>query len=57
MTEKPFVHNKAGNVKTSFIYHDDVANLFKLLNQRNQLSGEAKFIYDFKKEKKILKKF
>ena len=34
MTEKPFVHDKAfGNVKTSFIYHDDVAKiLFKLIN-------------------------
>ena len=29
MTEKPFVHDKAfGNVKTSFIYHDDVAKFY-----------------------------
>tara|TARA_B100000035_G_scaffold308534_1_gene313352 strand:- start:425 stop:1141 length:717 start_codon:yes stop_codon:yes gene_type:complete len=61
MTEKPFVHNKAfANVKTSFIYHDEVAKiLFKLLNQKGvlNLGGEAKYIYDFvKKDKKNIKK-
>src|SRR6056300_637615 len=61
MTEKPFVHDKAFvNVKTSFMYHDEVAKiLFKLLNQRGilNLGGDAKYIYDFvKKEKKNIKK-
>jgi len=61
MTEKPFVHNKAfANVKTSFMYHDEVAEiLFKLLSQKGvlNLGGEAKYIYDFaKKYKKNIKK-
>ena len=61
MTEKPFVHNKAfANVKTSFMYHDEVAKvLFKLLRQKGvlNLGGEAKYIYDFvKKDKKNIKK-
>ena len=61
MTEKPFVHDKAFvNVKTSFMYHDDVAKiLFKLLNEKGvlNLGGEAKYIYDFaKKDKKNIKK-
>ena len=61
MTEKPFVHNKAfANVKTSFMYHDEVAKvLFKLLSQKGvlNLAGEAKYIYDFvKKDKKNIKK-
>ena len=36
MTEKPFVHDKAfANVKTSFMYHDDVSKiLFQLLNKK-----------------------
>lgn len=61
MTEKPFVHDKAfANVKTSFMYHEDVAKiLFKLLNQKGilNLGGEANYIYDFvKKDKDHLKK-
>ena len=61
MTEKPFIHDKAfANVKTSFMYHDEVAKiLFKLLNVRGilNLGGEAKYIYDFvKKDKKDIKK-
>ena len=61
MTEKPFVHDKAfANVKTSFMYHEDVAKiLFKLLNQKGiiNLGGEANYIYDFvKKDKDNLKK-
>ena len=61
MTEKPFVHDKAfANVKTSFMYHDEVAKiLFKLLNEKGilNLGGEAKYIYDFvKKDKKEIKK-
>lgn len=61
MTEKPFIHDKAfANVKTSFMYHDDVAKiLFKLLNVKGilNLGGKAKYIYDFvKKDKKEIKK-
>lgn len=61
MTEKPFVHDKAfANVKTSFMFHDDVAKvLFKVINHKGvlNLGGEAKYIYDFaKKDKKNLKK-
>lgn len=54
MTEKPFVHKKAfANVKTSFIYHDEVAKiLFKLLNKRGiiNVGGKNKTIFDFAKE-------
>jgi dTDP-4-dehydrorhamnose reductase len=61
MTEKPFVHKGAfANVKTSFMYHEDVAKiLFKLLSQKGilNLGGEANYIYDFvKKDKDYLKK-
>ena len=66
MTEKPFIHREAfTNVKTSFIYQDDVAEfLSKLLKERGiiNLGGRTKFIYDFAKKsnkyvrKKILKK-
>ena len=54
MTEKPFVHKKAfANVKTSFIYHDEVAKiLFKLLNKRGiiNVGGKKKTNIDFAKE-------
>ena len=61
MTEKPFVHKKAfANVKTSFTYHEDVANiLFKLLNKKGviNLGGKSQYIYNFaKKENKEIKK-
>ena len=61
MTEKPFVHNKAfANVKTSFMYHEDVSKiLFRLLNKKGilNLGGKSKFIFDFaKKDKKNIKK-
>lgn len=61
MTERPFVHKKAfGNVKSNFIYHDEVANiLLKLLNKKGilNLGGKSQFIYDFaKKENKKIKK-
>ncbi len=53
MTEKPFVHKKAFvNVKTSFIYHDDVAQiLFKLLNKKGviNIGGKEQSIYNFAK--------
>tara|TARA_Y100000389_G_scaffold140862_1_gene138737 strand:+ start:626 stop:1345 length:720 start_codon:yes stop_codon:yes gene_type:complete len=51
MTEKPFVHKKAfTNVKTNFIYHEDVIPiLFKLINQRGiiNLGGKAQSVYNF----------
>jgi len=61
MTEKPFVHDKAfANVKTSFMYHEDVSKiLFRLLNKKGilNLGGKTKFIFDFaKKDKKNIKK-
>jgi dTDP-4-dehydrorhamnose reductase len=62
MTEKPFVHDKAfANVKTSFMYHDDVSKiLFRLLNKKGiiNLGGKSQFIFDFaKKDKKNIKKY
>ena len=61
MTEKPFVHNKAfANVKTSFMFHDDVAKvLFKIINKKGiiNLGGKSQFIYNFaKKSNKNIKK-
>ena len=61
MTEKPFVHEKAfGNVKTSFMYHEDAVKiLFKLINKKGiiNLGGKPKFVFDFvKKDKKNIKK-
>ena len=62
MTERPFIHKKAfANVKTSFLYHDEVAKiLFKLINKRGVINvgGSTKYIYDFvkKENKKIIKK-
>ena len=61
MTEKPFIHKKAfANVKTSFIYQEEVAKiLFKLINKKGviNIGGSSRFIYDFvKKENKNIKK-
>ena len=61
MTEKPFVHDKAfGNVKTSFMYHEDAVKIFfKLINKKGiiNLGGRSQFIFDFaKKENKNIKK-
>ncbi len=61
MTEKPFIHKKAfANVKTSFLYQDEVAKiLFKLLNKKGiiNVGGKAQNIYNFaKKENKNVKK-
>ena len=66
MTEKPFVHKKAfTNVKTNFIYHDEVANLIlKLLKNRGiiNVGGKIQSIYNFAKrenykiKKSLLKK-
>lgn len=62
MTERPFVHKKAfSNVKTSFLYQEDVAKiLFKLLNKKGviNIGGKSKLIYDFvKKENPKVKKY
>ena len=65
MTERPFIHKEAFyNVKTSFIYHDEVAKiLLKLINVRGILNmgGPTKSVYNFAKAdnpyiKKILLK-
>jgi len=61
MTEKPFVHKKAfANVKTSFMYHEDVAKiLFKLLDKKGiiNIGGKIQTIYNFAKiDNKNIKK-
>ena len=54
MTEKPFLHKEAfANVKTSFIFHEDVAKiLFKLINKKGiiNIGGNAEFVYNFAKK-------
>ena len=63
MTEKPFLHKEAFvNVKSSFIYHQDVARiLLKLLNKKGiiNVGGKSQYIYDFAKKsnKKVKKAF
>lgn len=63
MTEKPFIHKEAyANVKTNFIYHDDVAKLLiKLINRNGvfNVGGKSQTIYDFVKKdnRKIIKKY
>jgi dTDP-4-dehydrorhamnose reductase len=51
MTEKPFVHKKAfGDVKTNFIFHEDVVPILKkLLNKKGiiNVGGLTKTIYNF----------
>jgi dTDP-4-dehydrorhamnose reductase len=61
MTEKPFIHKKAyANVKTNFIYHDDLANIMiKLMDKKGviNIGGPRQTIYNFaKKDNKVLKK-
>lgn len=62
MTEKPFVHKVAfSNVKTSFMYQEDVAKkLFKLINKTGiiNIGGPSMTVYDFAKKsnKHIIKK-
>mgnify|MGYP001436284204 CR=1 FL=1 len=62
MTEKPFLHKEAfSNVKTNFIYHEDVAKiLIKLIKKKGiiNLGGPTLTIYNFAKKlnKKIKKK-
>ena len=61
MTERPFLHKKAFiNVKSSFMYHDEVAKiLFKLLDKKGiiNIGGKPQYIYNFaKKDNKNIKK-
>jgi len=61
MTEKPFLHKEAfANVKTSFMYHEEVAKiLFKLLDKKGiiNVGGKSQYIYDFaKKDNKNVRK-
>jgi dTDP-4-dehydrorhamnose reductase len=54
MTETPFVHKSAfANVKSNFIYHEDVAKiLFKLINKKGiiNVGGKKQTIYNFAKK-------
>jgi dTDP-4-dehydrorhamnose reductase len=54
MTENPFVHKSAfANVKSNFIFHEDVANiLFKLINKKGiiNIGGRTQTIYNFAKK-------
>ena len=51
MTEKPFIHKRAySNVKTNFIYHDELALiLIKLINKKGifNIGGKSQTIYNF----------
>ena len=53
MTERPFIHKEAFcDVKSSFIYHDEVAKiLLKLINVKGILNigGPTKSVYNFAK--------
>ena len=54
MTEKPFVHENAyANVKSNFIYQDDLAKKFlKVINKKGiyNMGGKSQTIYKFAKE-------
>ena len=54
MTQKPFVHKKAySNVKSNFIYHEDLAKIFlKLVNKKGiyNIGGKSQSIYNFAKK-------
>jgi len=61
MTEKPFIHKYAySNVKTNFIYHQDLAKKFlKLINKKGvyNIGGKTKTVFNFvKKQNKNIKK-
>lgn len=61
MTEKPFVHKYAfTNMKTNFIYQDDLVNIFlKLINKKGiiNLGGPILSVYNFvKKSNPTIKK-
>ena len=53
MTEKPFIHRSAfANVKSNFIYHQDVAKILpKLINKTGiiNVGGKKQTIYNFAK--------
>ena len=57
MTEKPFIHKKAyANVKSNFIYQEDLANLFlKVINKKGiiNIGGRAKTIFNFARRDNI----
>jgi len=63
MTEKPFLHNSAfANVKSNFIYHDDLAKIFlKILTKKGiyNIGGKTQTIYSFanKFKQNVKKKF
>ena len=54
MTEKPFIHKRAySNVKSNFIFHDELAKLFiKLINKNGvfNLGGKTQTIFNFAKK-------
>jgi dTDP-4-dehydrorhamnose reductase len=54
MAERPFIHKSAfANVKSNFIFHEDVAKiLFKLINKRGiiNVGGKIQTIYNFAKK-------
>ena len=61
MSEKPFTHESAfSDIKTNFLYHDEVVNLLpKLLNKNGiiNVGGKLQSIYNFAKQtKKNIKK-
>ena len=63
MTEYPFLHKKAyANVKTNFIYHEDLAKIFiRVINKKGviNLGGPTQSVYNFVKNqnKKVKKKY
>ena len=58
MTQKPFVHDKAfANVKTSFIFHEDVVKiLFQLLNKKGVINLGVNQIISIILPKKVILK-
>ena len=54
MTEKPFVHKSAySNVKSNFIFHDELARVFvKLINKNGvfNIGGKTQTIFNFAKK-------
>jgi dTDP-4-dehydrorhamnose reductase len=54
MTEKPFIHKEAfTNMKTNFIFHDEVARLLPLFYKHTgiiNIGGETQSVYDFAKK-------
>lgn len=57
MTEKPFVHKRAyANVKSNFIFQDELANLFlKLIYKKGvyNIGGKSQTIFNFAKKTNI----